>query len=163
MKKHIFIFALFIITLSACKKDEVIGGTAVQDMSGEWWVQVDGEGDYYSIITYNTADNSSSQMWMDASGFWAGPGQHVSAKINVDVKNLTFSGDKVPNVGEYDSEEPLTWTITEGKIIKDGTKGPSSNAVTDSISFKVLFSDDLSKTVYHLTGYHRTKFVGDDH
>lgn len=161
MKKYTYILALFVIMLSACKKDEVIGGTAVQDMSGEWWVQIDGEGGYYQLITYNTADNSSTQMWMDASGFWAGPGQHVSSKINVNVQDLTFSAENAPNVGEYESDEPLTMTITNGKIIKNGATGPSSKAVTDSISLTIKFSDDPDS--YNLRGYHRTKFSGDDH
>lgn len=166
MKKYIYIFSLFIISLSACKKDEVIGGTAVQDMSGEWWVQlevVDQEGKvvqpysddtYYSLSTYNTADNSNTQMWFDDNeSYW-----QVKGKVNVNVTDKTFSGDNVANQ-YYDSK----FSVTNGKIVKDGAVGPVSKAVTDAISFTVTYDDDSDNLVYHFKGYHRTKFPGDDH
>jgi len=159
MKKYIYIIALFIITLSACEKDEVIGGTAVQDMSGEWWVQFEDGGDYYSIFTFNTSDNSSSQMWLDLSGFWAGANQQVKAKVNVNVTDKTFSAS---NVANEDTTYPITFTVTNGRITTNGTIGPVSNAQTDAITLDVEFSDDPG-TIYHLNGYHRTKFPGDDH
>lgn len=164
MKKHIYIFALFLLTISACKKDEVIGGTAVQDVSGEWWLQVqvvgpDGEiiddyndEAYSSLSTYNTADNSSTQMWFE-DGYWS-----VKAKVNINLGNKTFSGDNVQNVS-YDSK----FTITNGKILVGAAIGPVSKAVTDSISYTATYDDDLDGNTYHFKGYRRTKFSGDDH
>ena len=74
--------------MSACKKDEPVGGTAVQDLSGEWWVQIDGEGDYYGISTYNTADNSSTQMWLNLTNFWSlSDTETVFGKVNVNLES----------------------------------------------------------------------------
>jgi hypothetical protein len=155
MKKYIYILGLFVIGISSCKKDEVIGGTAVQDMSGEWFLQENGEGGYIKIVTYNTSDDSSTQMWFDDEGtLW-----DVKGKVNVDVNNKTFSGTDIENQ-IYESK----FTVTNGKIIKGGAKGPVSNSVTDAISFDISFDDDDEPgKVYHFVGYHRTKFPGDDH
>jgi len=164
MKKHIYIFALFLLTISACKKDEVVGGTAVQDVSGEWWLQVqvvgpDGEilddysdEAYSSLSTYNTADNSNTQMWFE-DGYWG-----VKGKINIDLTNKTFSGSDVQNEA-YDSK----FTITNGKILVGAAIGPVSKAVTDSISYTATYSDDDEGLTFHFKGYRRTKFPGDDH
>lgn len=158
--------ALFLLVISACKKDEVIGGTAVQDVSGEWWLQleiVDQEGEviepyndeaYTSLSTYNTADNSATQMWFDDNqSYWS-----IKGKVNVNVTDKTFSGDNVENQ-YYESK----FTITNGKILVGAAIGPVSKAVTDSISFTATFDDDLDNYIYHFKGYRRTKFSGDDH
>ena len=76
------------------------GGTNVQKMAGRWDVQVDVvdesgsvlyEDPYglgtITIMTYNTADNSSNQMWLDDDGeFWA-----FQMKVDVDYQARTFS------------------------------------------------------------------------
>ncbi|QIL39417.1 hypothetical protein G7074_09095 [Pedobacter sp. HDW13] len=160
MKKYFYILILFVLSISACKKEEPVGGTAVQDLSGEWWVQIDGAGDYYGISTYNTADNSSSQMWLNLTNFWGNANNTVFGKVNVNVDNKTLSGAKIANAGNYPGG--ITFTVTNGKITPGGAVGPSSKAPTDAITLDVEFSDDAG-TVYHLKGYHRTKFVGDDH
>jgi hypothetical protein len=166
MKKYIYILALFLLTISACKKDEVIGGTAVQDVSGEWWLQqeivIDGvvktpysDEAYAGFSTYNTADNSSTQMWFDDGGnVWS-----IKGKININLANKTFSGTDIQNT-YYDSK----FTVTDGKILVGAAIGPVSKAVTDSISFTVILDDDdFPNTVRHFKGYRRTKFPGDDH
>jgi hypothetical protein len=160
MKKYFYILTLFVLSISACKKDEPVGGTAVQDLSGEWWVQIDGEGSYYGISTYNTADNSSSQMWLNLTNFWGSSTQTVFGKVNVNLDNKTITGQNIANAGTYTGG--IKFTVTNGKITTNGAVGPSSKAPTDAIALDVEFSDDPG-TVYHLKGYHRTKFVEDDH
>lgn len=171
MKKYIYILSLFVISLSACKKEEEVGGTAVEALSGEWWVQVKVNGeftedfgeDYYNVITYNTSDNSPTLMWLDVSSLWANPdnNEKVFVKVNANVPDLSFSADKAKNGGQY-SDPTLTLTVTKGKVTKNTYVGPVSKAVSDGISMDVVFSDD-SETVYQLAGYHRTKFPEDDH
>lgn len=160
MKKYFYILTLCVLSISACKKDEPVGGTAVQDLSGEWWVQIDGKGDYYGISTYNTADNSSSQMWLNLTNFWGSSTQTVFGKVNVNLDNKTITGQNIINAGTYTGG--IKFTVTNGKITTNGAVGPSSKAPTDAIALDVEFSDDPG-TVYHLKGYHRTKFVEDDH
>jgi hypothetical protein len=165
MKKIIYLMALCLLVFQSCKKEEVAGGTAVQDMAGEWWVQVqiintaDGSivqpysDDYSSISTYNTSDNNPSEMWMDDAKSYYG----LKAKVKVDYVNKTFTATDAPEL--YFG---VTVTIKNGKIIKDGAIGPVSKDVTDAISYDAIFSDDATHT-YQFKGYHRTKFSGDDH
>ncbi|MBQ1696493.1 MAG: hypothetical protein II075_01270 [Bacteroidales bacterium] len=83
MKKIIYsLFAALAITLASCEKEEV-GGTATQDVAGEWYVtidMIDSEGDTNSaadllgagwfdvekgiIRTFNTAANVPDQMYI---------------------------------------------------------------------------------------------------
>ncbi|AFD08703.1 lipid-binding protein [Solitalea canadensis] len=144
-------------TMISCERDNPDpGGTATQNLAGEWWVQWDQlPGVYFHIVTYNTSANSASEMWFDDQGtFW-----EVKGKINTDQNSLSFSGSDIQNV-YYDSK----FTITEGKVIKEGAKGPVSKSVTDSIYFKISFSDDDPVgTVYTLSGYGRTRYAEDDH
>lgn len=145
------ITALLVVFLGACQKDEVIGGTAVEKLSGEWWVQLDGTGGYAHISTYNTAANSPTEMWFD-DGFW-----QAKYKVTVDPVTLKFSATEVAN---SDDSYPITITIN-GEVIPRGAKGPSSKAVTDSIYFEAKYSDDPD--TYIVSGYKRTGFTSDDH
>ena len=124
-------------------------------MAGDWFVQEDGEGDYAHFSTYNTAANSLTEMWIDdLETFWP-----MKGKIAVDQANKTFSGTNIAN-----AYQESTFTITEGKIIKGAAKAPGSRAVTDSIIFKVEFSDDDEPGIIHtFSGYKRTGFREDEH
>ncbi|WP_316750479.1 lipid-binding protein [Pedobacter gandavensis] len=171
MKKYIYILSLFVISLSACKKEEAVGGTAVEALSGEWWVQLKVGGefdsnygeDYYKVITYNTSENSATQMWLDVSSIWANPAKNemVFAKVNTNVGDLSFSADKAKNAGPY-YDPTMTFNVTKGKVTKNAYVGPKSKAVSDGISLEVEFSD-APGVIYQLSGYHRTKFPEDDH
>ncbi|MBQ3752400.1 MAG: hypothetical protein II864_02510 [Prevotella sp.] len=83
MKKVLYLAALIICAgMTSCEKDE-IGGTATESMAGKWYCVVDavddsgnpitsGE-DYFGegrtiLLTYNTAGNSASEMWVDNLG-----------------------------------------------------------------------------------------------
>lgn len=52
--------------------------------------------------------------------------------------------------------------LQNGKVLTGVSKGPVSQAVTDSIYFEAEFSDDPG-TVYQIHGYARTRYVEDDH
>jgi len=153
------IIALLVLCNSSCKKtDEVIGGTAVQAMSGEWWLQTNNGGTafgtaYSKLSTYNTADNLPNVMWMDDSKSYYG----LKSKVTVDQSNLSFTATNAPEL--YFN---VKVTITKGAIKLGVAKGPGSGAVTDSISFWAVFSDDPT-TTYKFKGYRRTKFAEDDH
>jgi hypothetical protein len=144
---------LIVLTLNSCLKDPQPGGTAVQKMSGEWWVQLDGAGDYVKFSTYNTSANTNTEMWLDDLENF-GP---MKGKVNVDLTNLTFTASNAKN--EYSD---ITFSVEAGKIIPNGSIAPGSKAVTDSITFVAEFSDDPG-TKYNLSGYKRTRFSEDDH
>lgn len=148
------VIALF--SFSACQKDTVAGETGVKELAGEWWVQSEEVGaTYFNFSTYNTAANSGNEIWLDDMGtFWGAKG-----KVAADVSSLTFSATNSPNA---DPDYAITFNIKNGKVIKSGTKGPASGAVTDSIYFEAEYSDDPG-TIYHMSGYRRTRYTEDDH
>ncbi|CAM4196473.1 Lipid-binding putative hydrolase [Pedobacter westerhofensis] len=164
MKKYLYILTLCVLALSSCKKEEV-GGTAVQSLANEWYVQVtqinattgaiidDSDDSYYTLSTYNTADNSPTVMWMDDSQSYYG----LKTKVNVDLANKAFS---VTNADELYFGVKVT--ITNGKVVTDGAVGPASKAVTDAISYDAQFSDTPG-VIFRFKGYGRTRFTEDDH
>ena len=139
------------------------GGTAVQEMAGDWFVQLladDGTGNlvdiysigYFRISTYNTSENISSELFVDDHGLWP-----MKSIVNVDIGSKTFSGNALSN--EYD--ETITSDIANGFILSDAATTTGGN-VSDSIYYKVEFSDDPG-TEYFITGYKRTGFLEDEH
>ena len=128
----IFSVALFTLLVS-CQKDIEPGGTAIQSMSNEWWVEWDGlPGTFFPFSTYNTADNNSTQMWLDDNfTFKTLTGdEQLKGKVSINLADLTFSGTGIPNA---DPNLPITFNVSNGRIIPNGARGPVSNAVTDSI------------------------------
>ncbi len=158
--------ALLGIFITSCKKDPVVGGTAVQSLAGEWWIKLDygkdATGDfgpnYYNFSTYNTAANIPTEMWVDddnnSKSFW-----DIKGKVTTNVAGRTFSGTNIANQ-DYQS----TFTITNGKIIPNGTRASGTHDVVDSIYFEIKFSDDpVPGTIHKAGGYKRTGFAQDDH
>lgn len=168
MKKiSFFLLSIGIFLIQSCKKEE-IGSTATEKMSGEWSVRADAlnsdgslfaedvyELGHFLLSTYNTADDNTSQMWLDDSdNFWKFKG-----KVNIDYASLAFSGENVQNVS-YDSK----FTVLNGKILK-GLAHTPSGMVADSIVFEIRFDDEDPATPfdrYRITGYRYTGFVADE-
>ena len=161
------ILSLLVAVFTSCEKEE-IGGTAVQDMCGEWYVVVDavdangnvmyedpfGLG-YLPIFTYNTNANVPTEMYVDDDGnFW-----DFRVIVNVDYNNKTFN---VSNA--VDDYYGINVDIVKGSIVKDGAKSPAGYTA-DSISFMVRFEDDdnAADGVYDylwIHGYRRTGLNG---
>ena len=83
MKKLVYFAALLLTTVFASCEKEKIGGTATESMAGMWYCIVDAVDengdpilsgkDYFGegktiLLTYNTAGNSASEMWVDNLG-----------------------------------------------------------------------------------------------
>lgn len=156
-KKFIFI-AIVLFTIVSCEKAFDPGATKTVKMSNEWWVNyyVNGVDQYKTVklSTYNTAANNDS-IWIDDFGtFWD---VKFRAKINTD--SLTFHATNAAN-NYYTS----TVTVTKGKIMPKAAHSPSG-VVTDSIYFKIQYSDDTTPfgTTYEVKGYARTAWAEDDH
>lgn len=158
--KNILVIIASLLLVTACRKekDTDAGGTNTQAMAGEWWVQVKVGNvavvpDWFKILTYNTTDNVATQMWIDdQEHLWP-----FKFKIDVDPNAKTFSATSATST--YTN---ITVKLQNGKILDKVSKGPVSQAVTDSIYFEAEFSDDPG-TVYQLTGYRRTRWAEDDH
>ncbi|MGA9326835.1 MAG: lipid-binding protein [Salegentibacter sp.] len=154
----LFILALTLFVTS-CNEDGYAdydpGKTAVQELSGEWYVKllVDGEDayniGYYLLSTYNTNANSADEMWIDDDGVWP-----MKVVTPVNVQALTFSGS------DLQGADDISINISDGGIIKDGAVSPSG-ATTDSIHMNVIFSDD-PETEYTIAGYRRTGFLEEE-
>lgn len=138
------------LTFTSCEKNEV-ENTATVATAGEWVVHVscvdaDGEeidpdwfGDgEYNIITCNTASNVPDKMWLidDICSYYP-----YMVIVDVDQNALTFSvKDAENNYGESDYGGE-TVSITDGKIIKDGTTDPLGHT-TDYIEYYITFTPD---------------------
>lgn len=166
-KANIFgliIAAAFAIILVSCQKDPEPGGTAVEKMAGQWYIRVNGTSKYYSITTYNTSENSSTSMWVQASGLRdsvlnvnsvAIPG--IKGKVTVDLPNQTFSANPSTNVASNSATVP-SFVIANGKILTNAAKGPVSRTPADSIYFEMT----ISGKTYKVSGFHRTGFMEED-
>ena len=169
MMKNIFKFlacTLLVLGVSSCAKEE-IGGTAVQDMAGEWYVMVDavdaqgnvvmedpyGMG-FFELFTYNTNANLATEMYVDDNGnFW-----DFRVKVNVDYVAKTFSASNA-----LDDYNEIMVDLKDGKIVKNGATSPAGYSA-DSISFVVVFEDDdyvgdLYDALW-IHGYRRTGLNG---
>ena len=173
MKKiaiNIFLIGLA-FTWTACQEFDEPGGTATQDVAGEWWVKYyidDGSGnlinifgDYTKASTFNTAANTDQQLWIsDLGNFW-----DFQVKAAYDPTAKTFSVAEGENVS-YDSQV----TLEDGKILL-GEGLSSSGVKTDSIYFVVSFSDETDvnddptpyATKIIVAGHRRTGFLEDEH
>lgn len=167
MKKYVFMAMAALATtfgFTGCDDSDVDpGGTAVEEMAGEWVVTVDAvdangatlyEDPYglgqITISTYNTAANTATEMWLnDNNSFWA-----FAFKVNVDYAAKTFSANNVP----YDAAETGTAIVTDGKVLLDAAKNRHGKP-NDSIDFKIQFSDDSNNLTYHVHGQRYTGFV----
>ena len=170
MKKNIYkLFALSLLLIGAtsCEKEE-IGGTAVQDMCGEWYVMVDGvdangnvtyedpyDMGYFPLYTYNTNKNVPTEMYIDDMGeFW-----DFRVIVNVDYAAKTFNA-----TAAIDDYNEISVDILKGAIVKDGAKSPAGY-IADSISFMVKFEDDTDADDGYwdylwIHGYRRTGLLG---
>lgn len=161
-KKFIFI-AIVLFTIVSCEKAFDPGKTKAKDVSNEWWADLyqNGAAIYGSpskVMTYNTAADNDS-IWVDDLGnLW-----NFKVKAKFDAKALTFQATNSTDA-YYDSihptAAPATVTITDGKVMLKAAKS-ATGVVTDSIYFKVEFSDDPG-TIYEIKGTARTGWAEDD-
>lgn len=165
MKKYIYLLFViaFAISFQSCEK-YVPGGTAVQDMAGDWWVTYEAEsspgvwedvnGGHFTLTTYNTAANKSTEMWVNDNGkFW-----NFKSVVKVDYAAKTFLTTDSVSTNGTPGEKAL---FTNGKILKNAAKNPTG-LVADSIVFFVEFNDDSDSIVYKVAGFRKTGFSEDD-
>jgi hypothetical protein len=156
--KRIFVIiaGLAMVTFLSCSKKPDTGGTSAQKVANEWWVSfklngVDPGVGITHLVTYNTSANNG-EIWIDDEENT----YEYKVKAQVDYSALTFKTANADN--EYGSYKA---TITDGKILLNAAKSKTGN-VTDSIYFKVVFSDDPTDT-WTVSGHARTRFSEDDY
>lgn len=180
MKKILYILAIAATTLLAsCQKDP-IGGTKVQEMSGQWYVQVDivdasgnvvledFNGGRSILLTYNTAADTDNILYVNDQGeFW-----DFIVQVPCSLNGKTFGSESpVPN-----ESYKCNVTLSSGKIVVDGATTPSGQKA-DYIEFLVNFDDDdledygmpgvsylelYGGVAYKVSGWRYTGFKNDD-
>lgn len=158
MKKYISMMAMALSLtwgLTACdvETDEESGGTNIQNMCGNWdvvWYAIDANGenigDFTSgtIYTFNKADNSTTQMWIDdQKTYW-----NFRFLVNIDYNAMTFSCDSV----DYDADGSGKAIVWNGKIMHGAAKN-LHGVPTDSIVFEINFNDDGYPAKYGFDHY----------
>lgn len=168
MKKYISLLMLAAaFSFAACDVETDIepGGTSVEKMAGRWTVTVDMldandnvlaediMGERIQMSTYNTASNTSTEMWIDdGKSFW-----DYKLKVDVDYAARTFTTNGQKENTSYD----CMVTIDGGKVLEGAATTPSG-AKADSIVFYVSFSDDDDPTLkYKVSGFRYTGFSAD--
>ncbi|PRY08994.1 lipid-binding putative hydrolase [Pontibacter ummariensis] len=165
--------SLFLLlgALSSCEKeDPEVTYTATYPVSGEWWVTYKVETSpgvfedvehvgYTPLLTYNTAANTASQIWVDDRGNF----KNYKVRSGLDMSKLSFAVNEAVNTALDEDAKPVDGNVTiqDGKVFI-GSGLSRSKVKTDSIYFRVEFSDDPG-TTYHVSGHRRTGFPEDDY
>lgn len=168
MKKLIYLcMAVLCMAFASCEKDEV-GGTATQALAGEWYVTVDAvDANGNTVLedpfgmgkvlmnTYNTAANTSTEMWVNDNGnFW-----NFRIKVASDVNNLTFTTNGAVTNTALNNDGTIYddhVTIEGGKVLPKAGLTPHGTPA-DSIVFYASFDDDEYPAAY---GYAKYKISG---
>ena len=184
MKKFIIlsiVVTTFIFT--ACQDEFEPGGTAMQEMAGDWWVTYQNsleeyeylfyeEGEmpsestienwtweyiyddaHYRLTTSNTALNTEDTLLVTDNDSY----WDFKVKTHADLATKTFEIGTTRNLA-YDSQVK----IIGGKIMKNAATSPSGRPV-DSIVFYIQFFDDPYGFTYtKVSGFRRTGFPADD-
>lgn len=157
MKKYISFVALWVVaslTFVSCdtETDEEAGGTNIEKMCGYWDVQIDAVDESGNVVigdlgaattyTYNTASNSTTEMWLDDRGTFC----KYKFKVDIDYSAATFSA----SAREYAAG--ATATVTDGKILYNEGKN-IHGMPCDSIVYYISFSDDEDPAKYGFAKY----------
>jgi hypothetical protein len=162
MKKFSYLFAtISLLWLASCTKDKDAGGTTAQSLTNEWWAKMFLHGQdqtgYVKYATYNTSNNQDS-IWVD--DFEGGYGFKVKAKYDLSTNGFATGG----SANEYyngTATYPATAKILDGKVLP-GAARSTTGVKTDSLYFKIIFSDSPTDT-FVVAGYARTNWADDDH
>jgi len=161
MYKNLIFIAIVIFTMNGCKKTYDPGTTKAAKVANEWWVNLylDGKpqlSTFSKIETYNTAANNDS-IWLDDLGnVW-----NFKIKAKFDATALTFQATNAVSKNYLTPDTTfINVTITDAKILPLAAKS-TTGVPTDSIYFKVVFSDDAA-TTYEIKGTGRTMWSPDD-
>lgn len=169
--KSLFALCFFLVFASGCEtyKDYEIQYSPVYPLSGEWLVRFNdptvtpSRSGLFVMSTFNTADNAKDKMWIRVTSTSATAANvaytgRFCGKINCDVTGLSFSGENVVNT--YSAATPLTFTITNGTVVKDGYD-TATGGKSDKITFTITDSRKPGKTIT-VEGFRRTRWLDDE-
>jgi hypothetical protein len=166
--KKIFMLCLLLIFSISCEtyKDYEIEYSPVYPLCGEWVVKFTDTSVTPNVTsglivlsTFNTADNSVTQMWIRSTSTSSSFMGRFDGKINCNVEGKSFSGENVANT--YYTTAPVpTFTVTQGIIIIDGYN-TATGGKSDKITFTMTDTRKPGK-VYTVSGFRRTRWLEDE-
>jgi len=158
MNKYVLLIlsAVFFMGLFSCEtmEDPEIKNTSTWPMNGEYWVQHDGSpslSGYHKVIITNTAADDGKSILIDDHGLG------FLIKSNVDMESKTFE------VSDYSVNDSTTVSISNGALLTDGTQGPQSEVVTDSLYMEVEVVGPSTTEQITISGYKYTGWPKDNH
>lgn len=173
--KKLFIVCFFLVFAAGCEtyKDYEIEYSPIYPLSGEWLVRFNdtsvspATSGLFVMSTFNTADNSKTQMWIRVTSTSATAGNvaytgRFDGKIDCDVAGKTFSGSNISNTYYTTAAVPTTqtFTITGGTIETDGYD-TATGGKSDKITFTMTDSRKPGRT-FTVTGFRRTRWSDDE-
>jgi hypothetical protein len=171
MIKKLFILCFFLVFAASCEtyKDYEIAYSPIYPLSGEWLVRYTNTSVTPNVTsalmvmsTFNTADNSSSQMWIRTTSTSTTYFGRFDGKIDCNVAGKSFSGSAVPNTYYTTAAVPTTqtFTITNGTIVTDGYD-TATGGKSDLITFTITDTRKPGIT-YTCRGFRRTRWLDDE-
>lgn len=169
MIKKLFILCFFLVFAASCEtyKDYEIDYSPIYPLSGEWLVRYTNTTTNVTsglmvMSTFNTADNSASQMWIRTTSTSTSYFGRFDGKIDCNVADKSFSGSTVSNTYYTTLAVPTTqtFTITAGTIVTDGYDTATGNK-SDLITFTITDSRKPGIT-YTCKGFRRTRWLDDE-
>ena len=164
----LLIICSFLLFVTGCEtyKDYEIDYSPVYPLCGEWAVRFTDisvtpnvTSPILTLSTYNTADNSTTQLWIRATSSSTTYMGRFTGKINCNVEGLSFSGENIPNT--YYTVAPVpTFTITGGTIIINGYD-TATGGKADKITFTMTDTRKAGKS-YTVSGFRRTYWPEDE-
>jgi Lipid-binding putative hydrolase len=146
--------------LISCDKkgfeDYEIKGNANQELSGEWFINIinaktgDVEAEHILHKTYEL----NNKLFIDDLT----EGLTFKGSLNTNPTSLTFEATNAANL--Y-TQKDTTFTVTEGKVLKNAAKSKDKNVV-DSIYFKIKLSN-IPDEEFILSGHRRSGFREDEY
>ena len=161
--KYMFLITAIGCSLIACKNDGYEDFNTEQTnaiaLTGEWYVKAyDATGQatttYFDLSTSNTAANTN-EIWVDDDGTI-----ELKAKAQGNSTALTFIATDAENLDPEDSDVPETVSISNGKLITDGSRSIETQTIVDSITLDIVKSIDPA-TIITISGHRVTGFLED--
>lgn len=162
--KYFAILSLVTLLFSSCETydDVKVDYSPVYPLCGEWMVSVTDVATnkvvvpVAALLTYNTQDNSTSQMWVRLNP--TVKALQIRGKVSCSVANKSF--DIAAGESNLVAANPK-FVVTEGKVSIGTFTTTASKTKTDEISFKITTTLGGS-TVYLVKGYRRTMWPEDE-
>ncbi len=164
----IAICCFLLAAASGCEtyKDYEIEYSPVYPLCGEWLVRFTDTSVTPNVTsglivmsTFNTADNSTTRMWIRTTSTSSAYPGRFDGKIDCNVEGRTFSGSNALNT-YYQTAPVPSFTITDGIVIADGYD-TATGGKSDKITFTMTDTRKAGKT-YKISGFRRTRWLDDE-